>query len=482
MSGKYLASAFTFLFLFVSVLSAQVPKYVFLFLGDGMGQEIVSLGRQAAAFRNQPWYVQGLDEKGNTVLSPELCASGFAKTASLTPGVTDSAASATAIACGYKTENGRLGVDQNYSILKSLGFMAKENGAKVGIITSEGINHASPAAFYAHVASRFHYPQIALEMHLSGFDYFGGENIISAGRNPQSQLETAVAEQALKTHGYTILRGDSDRISYKGTGKLFVSSPVNYALTRTETDNSVSLAHQLEKAVSVFEQSGSFFIFAEGAKIDHNAEGCDTAGVLAELDEFNDAIRAAFDFAKKHPQETLIVITADHNSGGMKFLSQDGTITKEHYDLLLKQKKNSDIIVQEFRQFASGENAADKRKDMETLKTYMADALGLPLAVLTGDDLAKLKKIYEASVFREKDFAKVFFLRRDALTGIRWTGPGHFPDDVNVFAFGVGAKKFCGTYENYEICRKIANLAYPDQSPFPKQQPPAADPPVSGKN
>lgn len=454
-------------------LFADSPKYVFLFIGDGMGKQQVELGRQAAQYAGKAWYVQGLDEKQQKNLPDGWdLAVGSASTNTVDGRVTDSAASGTAIACGVKTLYLQLGIDKDRKIVKSIGYIAKENGWKVGIITSVGINHATPAAFYAHAENRNQYGQIALEMHLSGFDYFGGETIMKNAEETEigktdvpPPLLAEVAENALRDRGYTVLHGDRERKQFMGsTGKLFVSSPGNsYAIVRKPDDNSVTIAGHLETALQLF-NGEPFFIMTEGAKIDHASEGNDTGALLSELNEFNDAVGKAFEFAKQHPQDTLIVITADHNSGRLSFLSPEETVTKEQIELIRRQKLTLTQIRRELSALVPPKTPPEERRSLDELIDTVLVSVGIAKSDLTPDDLKKLEDIRSAKNFDPRRFVRVIAARRDAMAGLSWTGPGHFPDPVYVLAFGPDVVVFKGDYENSDVFHKIKGLlAFPGE-------------------
>jgi alkaline phosphatase len=144
------------------------PKYLFLFVGDGMG---ISQRVAAGQFAGKPLLMDTFPSHG---LTSTHAANRF---------ITGSAAAATALACGEKTNVGVLGLDSNLKPLKTIAEMARDRGMKVGIVTTVSLDNATPAGFYAHVASRNSYYDIALALARSDFHYFAGGGLMNAGLN-----------------------------------------------------------------------------------------------------------------------------------------------------------------------------------------------------------------------------------------------------------------------------------------------------------
>ena len=168
-------------------------KYVFLFIGDGMGDNHKILAEQA--FQN--------GHPGARLFMTRLPVQARTITLNSEKKTTDSAAAGTAIACGVKTTNSKLGLDPAGNSLASIAVIAKQKGMKVGMISTSALNDATPAAFYAHVDARDQFKTIVGDMAASGFDFFGG------GKLPLGKSSEAEFAQTLKTAGYTILNGKS---------------------------------------------------------------------------------------------------------------------------------------------------------------------------------------------------------------------------------------------------------------------------------
>ena len=149
----------------------KTPKYVFLFIGDGMGLAHVAATDSYLAYQDSCY--------GGSYLSfTSFPVTGLTRTWCANTGVTDSAAAGTALACGEKTNKGRIGTAPDGSSLKSIAYILKERGYQVGIMSDGPVNHATPGAFYAHVDARNQYYDIALEMKDCGFEFLGGSELI----------------------------------------------------------------------------------------------------------------------------------------------------------------------------------------------------------------------------------------------------------------------------------------------------------------
>jgi len=278
------------------------PKYVFYFIGDGMGLAHVSMTRAAIAANE--------GHIGFADLSfTKFPVATTITTNSATRLTTDSAAAGTVLATGTKTYPGAIGVDTAHMAIKSIAYDMKEWGRKVAIITSVSIDNATPAAFYAHQNERGMLTEIARELPLSGFNLF-----ISGGfEKPAGVIDS------LPIYGYTFLRGreavlEGDKIVW--AEKEGHATNFAYAIDRTEED--MTLPEVVEKSIEHFGPCNEgFFIMAEGGKIDWAAHNNDAPAIVRETIDFSDAIQKAIDFYNQHPDETLIIVTADHETGGV---------------------------------------------------------------------------------------------------------------------------------------------------------------------
>ena len=389
------------LFLFSSCCSHQEKKakYVFYFIGDGMGFSHVALAEAYKA------------AKDGKIGSEPLCFTqfpvlGMATTYSASNMITCSSAAGTALSTGTKTNNGMLGVTPDSTALESIAYKIHDAGYKVGIMTSVTIDHATPGAFYANSAARSDYYGIAAQLPESGFEFFGGGGFQGlkgeAGRKP---LYDIVAE-----NGYAVAFGKDEFEAKKDAADKIIyfqekeksGEVLPYAFLRGDDD--LSLTDVVKGAIEVLDNDKGFFIMAEGGQIDWAAHANDLVNTIHETIDFDNAIKVAYEFYLQHPDETLIVVTADHETGGVTL----GHIKGYTFDLTLLPEK------------AAFANNSDSDKSVDN---YM--------------DVASL----------------VDSLSKKARIG--WTTSSHTGGAVPVFAAGAGCSAFAGRMNNTDIPKRI---------------------------
>ena len=302
----------SFLFMLMLSVQAQQAKYVFYFIGDGMGVNQV-LGTEM--------YLSEL--KGEIGVTPLLFTqfpyATTATTFSATNGVTDSAAAGTALATGKKTKNGALGVTKDSERVNSVASWAKENGYRVGVSSSVSIDHATPAAFYAHQDKRSAAYQIGLDLIETNFDFYAASDFVDPNNAKAKDGKTyeslySLAEKA----GFTIARGYKDyQKKAKKAEKMILfqtekasqkdNSSIPYAIDRKKGD--MSLAEITRAGINFLSKdlSKGFFLMVEGGKIDWAGHANDAATNFREVIDMDEAIKVAYEFYSQHPDETLIV-------------------------------------------------------------------------------------------------------------------------------------------------------------------------------
>jgi alkaline phosphatase len=286
----------------------EKPTNIILMIGDGMGVTQVYSGFTA--------------NKGQ--LNLFRCKSiGFSKTYSASDYITDSGAGATAISTGHKTYNGAIGVDKDTFIVKTILEYAEERGLATGLVSTSTITHATPASFIAHQASRENYEAIAADFLKTDIDVFigGGINNFYLRQDKKDLL------QELRQKGYQVLFS-MDSIKNVTSGKLA-------GLTAKEHNPSISagrgnmLPTSTQTAINILTKNKKgFFLMVEGSQIDWGGHGNNADYVEKEMIDFDQAIGKALDFAEKDGH-TLVIITADHETGGMSLVEgnlQQGTV------------------------------------------------------------------------------------------------------------------------------------------------------------
>ena len=466
---RVIVSAWLLLVLAVGTLFGQEAKYVFYFIGDGMGLNQVN---GAEAYRAELEGRIGIQP----LLFTQFPYATVATTYSATNGVTDSAASGTALATGHKTKNGVIGMNKERdSVLTSVAVWAKENGARVGISTSVSVDHATPSAFYAHVPDRGMYYQIGKDLIKTGFDFYAGSDFLKPV-DRKAPEEAPLYEQC-RQGGYTIARGYKEyRKRARKAEKIILlqseeasqrdRSSIPYAIDRENGD--LTLAEITRAGVNFLSKdlSKGFFFMIEGGKIDWACHANDAATVFQEVIDLDDAVRVAYEFYEQHPDETLIVVTADHETGGLAL----GTGA---YALNLQALKYQQMSVNKFSRLLNDLRARTGNKvTWEMVRRALEENFGFWTSLKLSDKQEKrLRKTFDENFLNKEAALDASEYQKDerlatvakeiineiALVG--WMSGSHSDAYVPVFAIGAGAEKFCRRTDNAEIPLKIAEAA-----------------------
>ena len=451
----------------VCAQEAGQAKYVFLFIGDGM-----SSGQRAAA----DYYNGAMNGKKvngvavDKLLMNSLPVQGLTTTYSNESIITDSAAAGTAIATGQKTKDGVIGMDATRTKkLDSIAELAKRAGRKVGIVTSVSLDHATPASFYAHTAGRGSYYEISEQLVNKDFDYFGGGRLL--GYDPEKNKDKADLYALAQKNGFTIVYGRSGLDSLQpGTRAIaFTENPASgaalqYSVDRQPTD--ATLADFTRTGIRLLSDSPTgFFMMVEGGKIDWACHANDAKTAITESLALDEAVAAAYEFYKQHPQETLLVITGDHETGGMT-VGFAGTGYREFPERLASQKQSYDKFEGQVKKWREA-----KTPYAEALP-QIKDAFGFK--ELKPSEEERLQKAYEQSMNEKKqredtDLSYLSYGGYDPLTvtcthllnnqaGLAWTSYSHTGVPVVTSAVGASSELFGGYYDNTDIFRKLKSL------------------------
>lgn len=460
-----------------SVATTKAPKYVFLFIGDGMSYPQI----QSASD-----YLGALDQEedskiltgGKALSFMNFETAGSATTFDSTSFCPDSASTATSISTGHKTYSSVINMDETLTVsYETIAEKLKEQkDYKIGVITSVNLNHATPAAFYAHQPSRNNYYEIGQELIASDFDYFaGGELLNLNGKNgDQESLHTlaekagydvittqAEAEELTKADGKAIVIGetlaDSDSLSYDGD----------------RASGEWALADYVKKGIEVLDNDKGFFMMVEGGKIDWACHANDAGSSIGDTLALDEAVKEAVNFYNQHPDETLIIVTGDHETGGLT-IGYAGT----NYDTYLENLENQKISYAKFdsdyvsKYKEEGTSFEDVMKDVEEL--FGLKMSGDDNLTLTAYEIERLKAAYDKTMSGEEvdennQAEYVMYGTYEPLSvtithilnnksGINFSSYSHTGLPVGVFATGAGAESFEGYYDNTDIYNKLASL------------------------
>ena len=283
-------------------LTAAPPKNVILLIGDGMGLTQVSTSifyqDKAANFERFP-------------------ITGLIKTSSSSHKITDSAAGATAFSAGVSTYNGAIGVDPDKKSVPTIVELLSEEGLSTGLVATSSITHATPAAFYAHVESRNMHDEIAAQLLASGVDFFaGGGTKFFVNRKDRLNYYDSLAQ-----HGFIV-----DTTGLNVSMELSPDQRYGYLLapdgmSRMLDGRGDFLPEATQMAIDYLSQSEKgFFMMVEGSQIDWGGHANDAEYIVTEVLDFDQTLGVALDFAEKD-SNTLVVVTADHETGGFALSS-----------------------------------------------------------------------------------------------------------------------------------------------------------------
>lgn len=379
----------------------NAQKYVFLFIGDGMGQSDVDLYEAYLAEKDgKEGFVQS-----NISKIPLL---SMCTTHCKNRRITDSGAAGSAIACGQKFNVGEIAYSETGNQPKSIAKVAKEKGMKVGIISTAPMNHATPASFYANQPTRKNYYQIGLQLAESNFDFFGGGGLLKQTGNKKDEKDLMTIYQESGYLTFTSLKAIASMKSHNNkviftNETLDRDASIPYKIDREDAPNN-SLAEIVETAIIHLDNPKGFFMMVEGGKIDYAAHDNDAGSIIGEMEDFDNAIAEAYKFYLQHKNETMIIITADHETGGVSLGIADNGYESD-FGILSKQKMS-------MSKFGTIIKKQTKNEDNVSLKGYTDLAskyfMGIEMD-FSADEQAILNEAYaaiNAKSNRAKDEAK----------------------------------------------------------------------------
>ncbi|MCQ2187545.1 MAG: alkaline phosphatase [Bacteroidales bacterium] len=443
-------------FMAFTAVQAQTPKYVFYFIGDGMGANHAyaavaynrAMGQPDPNFWNFP-------------------VKGLITTYSASSLVTDSSAAGTALSSGTKIVNGACGVDPEGNWTTSILEVAQTKGWGTGVATSVGVNHATPAAFYGHSKSRNDYDTLSQQLIDSKLDFAAGSSFLHEHHSQQYNDDwIAKAKEA----GINVFRGKEEYKKTNGRVIMLSNAPkasddLPYAVDRKPGDT--KLADFTEAAIdhlySHYAKKG-FILMVEGGMIDHAAHANDTGGVIGEVNDMAESVQLALDFAAKHPNETLIIVTADHETGG---LTMGYGKYEMHPELLASQKATKDVLSFKIVSLLQKEDVSWKE-----VKNVLKENLGLwdtvpvdPRAekhftqlykeAFLDRDLQEDRNLYSSTARLASEAIQYL---DNAASNLSWSFGSHSGAPLPVYAYGVKAEAFATVADNIDVPKTILKV------------------------
>lgn len=450
-----------FVAILFSVLSFAQAKYIFYFIGDGMGTNQVLASEMYLA------ELEGRIGRKQLLLT-QFPYSGQVATFSASNGITDSAAAGTCLATGTKTNNGTLGLSPQKDTLRTIAEILQQQGYGIGIMTTVAIDHATPAAFYAKVPDRHQYYEIGTQLAYTNFDFFGGAGF----HQPVKQHDKKAPNlyDLCEEQGYTFAHGYADAQNKMNANKLILTQTTDgidrtkqagslpYAIDRQE--DALTLRQIVSTAIPYLSQKHDrFFMMVEGGMIDYACHGQDGATAIGETLDMDATLEEAYRFYLDHPDETLIIVTADHETGGLAmgnggYVLNLQTLQNQHCSAWIL----SDLLSALFK---------DNTPTWDEVKNLLAKQLGFYTSVeLTTEEDTLLHNLYNRAIAHKNGKVKTLYKTMDELGNtaiallnkkahLGWTSYDHTGHAVPVFAVGIGAERFTGWHDNTEIAPLI---------------------------
>jgi alkaline phosphatase len=455
----------------------KTPKYIFLLVGDGMSYAQINAA-QVYLGNNTSGEIETMN-----LNFTQFPVAGNVTTYDSTSFCPDSASTATALSCGVKTHSGVIGlaVDKETAPV-SITEMLADAGMRIGIVSTVTINHATPAAFYAHIASRNDYYEIALQLAESGFDYFGGGTVSKPTGNDKDRED---AYGIIEAAGYAIADTKEEILALNSSsGKVYAVTPVvqdsgamPYAMDAGAGD--LTYADYIQAGINVLDNENGFFMMAESGKIDWACHANDAKATITEVIDFADGVQVAIDFANAHPDETLILITGDHETGGMTI-----GYAATGYDTAFSILDGQTMSYVAFDAMIADMKQANPGLTLDELLPVIKDCFGLiapsdpdaaiaanAAMVLTDYEFTKLQEGFAESMLPDDqrsatDETALLYGTYDPLSvtlthiinnkaGIGWTSYSHTGTPVPVYALGVCSELFSGSYDNTGIFERM---------------------------
>lgn len=408
-----------------------VVRNVVIMIGDGMGIAITDFSRIVLV---------GKDGKLSFEKFPVVA---LVRTHSYNSLVTDSAAAATALSCGIKTNNGYLGLSPDKKEVPHIIELAKKNGKSTGLVTTVSISHATPAGFSAHVSARDELPIV--EQYLQFKDkvdiFLGGgiEYFIPSNQEGSKRKDDRNLLDEFRSLGYTVINSKEELLNLPVAkiNKLlgvFKYLDTTYFIDRkfVGREDLPTLAELSKIALQILSKNKKgFFLMIESGKIDWACHSNDIATAVAEIAEFNDAVETVVELLKNEP-DTLIIVTADHETGSLSLSSKE-------YRFFPEKVKQQKISVAQIAKLL-------KNKDKEEIKTKFFEFTGIN--DLTDEEIEKIATGVAVEIGR------IISSRIE----VGWSTKTHSGCSVALYALGKDAEIFSGVYDNTDVAKKIIQV------------------------
>ena len=426
---------------------ATSPKNIIMVIGDGMGPAYTTAYRY---FSDNP-----MTEKiEQTVFDRHLTGLSSTYPAPISGLVTDSAASATALATGIKSYNGAIGVDVNKNNVQSVLQWAKLQGKATGVVVTSQINHATPASYLTHNESRKNYNAIAdsyIDGGIKADLYFGGgwKYFIREDRNLVNEFKQAGFHYLDDYQNLTTLPSDKPVLGlFSDIGLPWALDDINKHRLSTMTKAAVD--HLVDYQSDSSEQNQGFFMLIEASQIDWAGHVNDVSNAMAEMDDLAKTLEYLEHFVEHNP-DTLVIVTADHSTGGLTIGAKG---KYEWQPKKLRSMKHSPTYIA--KQLIKNEITPVFASTLFNFKLSDND-IAMLIQSKNTPILNSYTNIYKLKNTSTLEFSLSLTIKKiiDKHSNTGWTTGGHTAIDVPVFAFGKQSELFSGQQDNIDIATKI---------------------------
>jgi alkaline phosphatase len=495
MNGKRIGKMMTVgcasaLALAAATAEAAGPKYMFFFLGDGMSASQIQVTEAYLAQVNGGNSTNPANLAMNRLTMSGASACGMQTTYDDGALCTDSASAGTAFACGTKTKSNIIGMNT----AKTESYYSVANGAamygkKVGIISSVSLDHATPAAYYANVPTRNYMNKIGTQLANSGFNFFGGGGLASPTTAKTTGDTSSNVWNMLAANGYTLRTNRTDIMGLTNApmDKVVCINPwlQDSAAMPYEIDtpaSNVKLAEMTQVAIDCMKDDpDGFFLMVEGGKIDWACHANDAMATIGDMIAFDNAVAVAAAFYAQYPNDTLIIVTGDHETGGMT-VGNARLAYGVNYSVLTNQTCSYQYFgdnqwkAYKAANSTNGQTAVTMNIGDEAdgeAQALLASCFGLVWNNLNAFEKERLENAYDKALglgspntaqedtqlyggYEPMIMTLTHLVNEQA--GIGWTTYAHTGVPVPVFAVGSGAWRFEGFYDNTDIAKKIVTI------------------------
>jgi alkaline phosphatase len=441
----------------VKPVANGAPKYVFLFLADGAGMAHLETARQySRQIHNEGFVIVDKIVKEGSV--------GVMTTHAADSLSTDSASSATAMANGCKANIGGLGMCADGTIPTSAMELARRRGMKLGVITNATVYDSSPAAFLCHVPNRRDYPAILnryLELDPSVLMGGGREQFLPKGRPGGRRTDDTDMIAVFEKHGYLHVstKQELEKAGRKKVLGLFSLGDMSFEIDRDKTTEP-SVADMTRAAIRLLHDQGpnGFFAFIESENTDSASHLSDIASVIHDYREFDRAVGLAYEFYRKYPRETLILVVSDHETGGLGFTQALKDLSSTRFE------NQASATTADFKKIQSIGISLRKASQIlgpnptpEAIDKLMRDHFsGFTLAPEFKEAIVKRQPV-SRSIFLDPTANNLGQMIANN-TQAYWQTSTHTNHPVLVAALGIGAERFKGYYDNADFGKKLKAL------------------------